>query len=80
LPVPDRPCYGAQDLENFVATYDAPARTKLGSSYLYSDIGFGVLGHALPTSSVGVVVMANENDDGLPARLIAKEILRDPGP
>ncbi len=47
LPVPDRPCYGAQDLENFVATYESPAGTKLGSSYLYSDIGFGVLGYAL---------------------------------
>lgn len=47
LPVPDRPCYGAQDLENFVATYDSPAGTKLGSSYLYSDVGFGVLGYAL---------------------------------
>jgi beta-lactamase class C len=47
LPVPDRPCYGAQDLENFVATYESPAGTKLGSSYLYSDIGFGVLGYAV---------------------------------
>jgi beta-lactamase class C len=47
LPVPDRPCYGAQDLENYVATYNAPAGAKLGSSYLYSDIGYGVLGYAL---------------------------------
>jgi hypothetical protein len=32
------------------------------------------------TASVGIVVMTNENDDDLPAPVIAEEILRDLGP
>jgi CubicO group peptidase (beta-lactamase class C family) len=47
LPVVDRPCYPAQILQNYAATYDAPSMTTVGTSYLYSDIGFGLLGDAL---------------------------------
>ena len=47
LPVVDRPCYPSIDLENFAATYNAPGKTMVGKSYLYSDIGFGLLGDAL---------------------------------
>ena len=47
LPVVDRPCYPSQILLNYAATYNSPAGTTIGTSYNYSDIGFGLLGDAL---------------------------------
>jgi beta-lactamase class C len=46
LPVFERPCYGAQDLENFAETF-TPTSGTVGTTYTYSDIGFGLLGDAL---------------------------------